>query len=76
MKLPLIVGAYQKGIRDFDVKHGFESHDPPANHTGCCNAGKWICRNKFFKSYMELGYVPTEEGQVSNTLNMPMTIGV
>jgi predicted alpha-1,2-mannosidase len=67
-EIALIVSAYQKGIRDFDVETAFKAmvHQqtvPGGNHDCGGFAG-----NKFFDSYLKLGYVPHEEGQVSNTL--------
>jgi predicted alpha-1,2-mannosidase len=67
-EIALITSAYQKGIRNFNVDTAFsamvhEQTTPGINHPCGGYAG-----NKFFQSYMTLGYVPHEEGQVSNTL--------
>ncbi len=75
-EIALIVSAYQKGIRDFDAETAFKAmlHQqsvPGVNHECGGFAG-----NRFFDSYLELGYVPNEVGQVSNTLSMLMMTGV
>jgi predicted alpha-1,2-mannosidase len=67
-EIPLIVGAYQKGIRDFDVQTALKAMVHQQTTPGVVTPENGFAGNKFFKSYMELGYVPTEEGQVSNTL--------
>jgi predicted alpha-1,2-mannosidase len=67
-EIPLIVGAYQKGIRDFDVQTALKAMVHQQTTPGVVTPENGYAGNKFFKSYMELGYVPTEEGQVSNTL--------
>ncbi|MEX6688685.1 GH92 family glycosyl hydrolase [Danxiaibacter flavus] len=67
-EIPLIVGAYQKGIRDFDVNKAFEAMLHQQTTPGVVTPEGGYAGNKFFESYMKLGFVPTEEGQVSNTL--------
>ena len=67
-EIPLIVGAYQKGIHDFDVQTALKAMIHQQTTPGVVTPENGYAGNKFFKSYMELGYVPTEEGQVSNTL--------
>jgi predicted alpha-1,2-mannosidase len=67
-EIALIVGAYQKGIRDFDVENAFQAMLHQQTTPGVVTPENGYAGNKFFESYMKLGYVPTEEGQVSNTL--------
>ena len=67
-EIALIVGAYQKGIRNFDVEKAYEAirhnqMEPGKPHDGGGHVG-----NGQLEIYMELGYVPREKGPVSNTL--------
>ena len=66
--IPLIVSAYQKGIRDFDVETAWEA----VFHQQTVPGHKYECGgtvgNEQLESYMKLGYVPTEDIYVSNTL--------
>lgn len=64
----LIISAYQKGIRTFDVTRSYNAirHDlttPGQEHTCGGYAG-----NRHLAPYLELGYVPDEVGPASNTL--------
>ncbi|WP_114791407.1 GH92 family glycosyl hydrolase [Niabella yanshanensis] len=67
-EIALIVGAYQKGIRDFDVPLALKAMVHQQSTPGVVTPENGFAGNKFFESYMKLGYVPQEEGQVSNTL--------
>ncbi|MBE7171596.1 MAG: GH92 family glycosyl hydrolase [Williamsia sp.] len=67
-EIALIAGAYQKGIRDFDVPAAFQAMVHQQTTPGIVTPEGGYAGNKFFESYMKLGYVPNEEGQVSNTL--------
>lgn len=67
-EIPLIVGAYQKGIRDFDLNLAFEAIVHQQTTPGMRTPENGFVGNRFYKSYLELGYVPQEDGQVSNTL--------
>jgi predicted alpha-1,2-mannosidase len=67
-EISLIVGAYQKGIRDFDTNLAFEAMMHQQTTPGVRTPENGYAGNRFYKSYLELGYVPHEEGQVSNTL--------
>ncbi len=67
-EIPLIVNAYQKGIRDFDTEKAYKAMKEvqmsmPQPH----ECGGYV-GNRNLKSYMEKGFVPAEEGPVSNTL--------
>lgn len=67
-EIPLIVNAWQKGIRNFDVEKAYKAMKEiqmnPAQPHEC---GGYV-GNRNIKTYMELGYVPADEGPVSNTL--------
>jgi predicted alpha-1,2-mannosidase len=67
-EIPLIVAAYQKGIRNYDVEKAYkairEIQTTPGQAHPC---GGWV-GNESLNSYMAMGYVPAEEGPVSNTL--------
>ena len=67
-EIALIVGAYQKGIRDYDANTAFKAMLHQQTTPGIVTPENGFAGNKFFDSYMKLGYVPHEEGQVSNTL--------
>ena len=67
-EIPLIVNAWQKGIRDFDAEKAFQAMKEiqmrlPQPH----ECGGYV-GNRNLKSYMEKGFVPSDEGPVSNTL--------
>lgn len=67
-EIPLIVNAYQKGIRDFDVEKAYIAMKEvqmrlPQPH----ECGGYV-GNRNLESYMEKGFVPADEGPVSNTL--------
>ena len=67
-EIALIVGAYQKGIRDFDVQMAYKAMIHQQTTPGIRTPENGFAGNRFLESYMKLGYVPNEEGQVSNTL--------
>lgn len=67
-EIPLIVGAYQKGIRDFDAQNAMKAMIHQQTSPGVVTPENGYAGNKFLPAYMKLGYVPQEEGQVSNTL--------
>jgi len=66
--IPLIVSAYQKGIRNFDVETAWKA----ILHQQTVPGQKFLCGgavgNMQLKSYLKLGYVPIESRYVSNTL--------
>ncbi len=66
--IPLIVSAYQKGIRDYDVETAWEA----IYHQQTVPGHKYDCGgsvgNLKLEPYLKYGYVPTEAGHVSNTL--------
>ena len=67
-EIALIVGAYQKGIRNFDVEKAYEAMRKMAMEQGIQHGCGGFAGNENMKVYRELGYVPHEEGPVSNTL--------
>ncbi len=66
-EIPLIVGAYQMGIRDFDAEKAFEAvkkmQTTPAQEVGGGFAG-----NRDLLPYLKYGYVPYDMGRFSNSL--------
>jgi predicted alpha-1,2-mannosidase len=66
-EIPLIVGAYQMGIRDFDAEKALEAmvkmQTTPAKHVAGGFAG-----NRDLVSYLTYRYVPSDMGRFSNTL--------
>lgn len=66
-EIPLIVGAYQMGIRDFDTEKAFEAikkmQTTPASSVAGGFAG-----NRDLTHYLQYQYVPYDLGTFSNTL--------
>ena len=66
-EIPLIVGAYQMGIRDFNVEKAFEAvlkmQTTPAKKVGGGLAG-----NRDLQAYLKYQYVPFDKGRFSNSL--------
>lgn len=66
-EIPLMVSAYQMGIRDYDVEKAFEAmkkmQTTPATHVAGGFAG-----NRDLVPYLKYKYVPVEKGRFSNTL--------
>jgi predicted alpha-1,2-mannosidase len=67
-EIQLIVSAYQKGIRNYDVNKAYEAIRHCQVTPGMLHEGGGRVGNRNLASYMELGFVPTEDGPVSNTL--------
>ncbi len=67
-EIPLMVSAYQKGIRHFDVEKAYRAMRHNQMEPGRPHEGGGHVGNRQLKSYKELGYVPVEKGPVSNTL--------
>ena len=67
-EIALIVSAYQKGIRNFDVEKAYKAMKHIQTEPGRPHEGGGHVGNRQLKSYKELGYVPVENGPVSNTL--------
>lgn len=66
--IPLIVSAYQKGIRNYDVDKAYEAIRHNQMEQGKPHPGGGLVGNRHLESYMKYGFVPNEEGPVSNTL--------
>jgi predicted alpha-1,2-mannosidase len=66
--IPLIVSAYQKGIRDFDVETAWEAILHQQTVPGQDYDGGGEVGNKRLEPYLKYGYVPTEAVFVSDTL--------
>lgn len=66
-EIPVIVGAYQMGIRDFDMEKAFQAihkmQTTPAQSVAGGFAG-----NRDIVHYMKHHYVPADRGRASNTL--------
>lgn len=66
-EIPLMVSAYQMGIRDYDAEKAFEAmkkmQTTPATHVAGGFAG-----NRDLLPYLKYKYVPIEKGRFSNTL--------
>ncbi len=67
-EIALIVSAYQKGIRDFGVNQAYTAMRQIQMTPGRAHPCGGHVGNRQLKPYMDLGYVPLEEGPVSNTL--------
>ncbi|MEH6305397.1 GH92 family glycosyl hydrolase [Olivibacter sp. CPCC 100613] len=66
-EIPLIVGAYQMGIRDYDVNKAFEAvHKMQTTPSGPVEGG--YAGNRDLVSYLQHHYVPYDEGRFSNSL--------
>jgi predicted alpha-1,2-mannosidase len=67
-EIPLIVGAYQMGIRDYDSEKAFEAvykmQTTPAQSVGPGG----FAGNRDLESYLQYKYVPYDKGRFSNTL--------
>jgi predicted alpha-1,2-mannosidase len=67
-EIPLIVNAWQKGIQNFDADKAYKAmydiQTTPAQPYKC---GGYV-GNRNIVSYMKMGFVPSDEGPVSNTL--------
>jgi predicted alpha-1,2-mannosidase len=66
-EVPLIVGAYQMGIRDYDVEKAFEAVKKMQTEPGRMVGGGYA-GNRDLVPYLEHGYVPYDKGRFSNSL--------
>ncbi|MEQ9405942.1 MAG: GH92 family glycosyl hydrolase [Cyclobacteriaceae bacterium] len=64
----LIANAYQKGIRNYDVDKAYEALLKMQTEPGRAHDAGGYVGNRNLKEYKELGFVPDEDGPVSNTL--------
>ena len=67
-EIPLIVAAYQAGIRGYDVATAYEAVRHCQTTPGRAHPGGGHVGNMQLGPYMEFGYVPVEDGPASNTL--------
>jgi len=67
-EIPLMVSAYQKGIRNYDVDKMYEAIRHNQMEQGKLHEGGGLVGNRHLASYINLGFVPNEEGPVSSTL--------
>jgi predicted alpha-1,2-mannosidase len=66
-EIPLIVGAYQMGIRDFDVEKAFEAVKKMQTTPGQAVGGGYA-GNRDLEAYLKYKYVPYDKGRFSNSL--------
>lgn len=66
-EIPLIVGAYQMGIRDFDAEKAFEAVYKMQTSKGK-QVGNGYAGNRDLETYLKHKYVPYNKGRFSNTL--------
>lgn len=66
-EIPLIVGAYQMGIRDFDSDKAFEAVKK-MQLTPSRKVYKGYAGNRDLEQYLKHKYVPADKGRFSNTL--------
>ncbi len=67
-EIPLIVSAYQKGIRNYDIEKAYKAIREIQTTPGIAHECGGHVGNRHLKPYMEIGYVPADIGQVSITL--------
>ncbi|WP_373517817.1 GH92 family glycosyl hydrolase [Pricia sp.] len=66
-EIPLIVSAYQMGIRDFDSQKAFEAVHKMQTTQGEA-VGHGFAGNRDLEAYLKYKYVPYNKGRFSNTL--------
>jgi len=66
-EIPLIVGAYQMGIRDYDVEKAFEAVKKMQTTPGQVVGGGYA-GNRDMEAYLKYNYVPYDKGRFSNSL--------
>src|SRR5699024_1181553 len=66
-EVPLIVGAYQMGIRDYDAEKAFEAVYKTQT-TLPEKVGGGLAGNRDLATYLEHQYVPYDKGRFSNSL--------
>lgn len=66
-EIPLIVGAYQMGIRDYDVAKAFEAVCK-MQHTVAQRVAGGLAGNQDLETYLKHHFVPYDEGRFSNSL--------
>jgi predicted alpha-1,2-mannosidase len=67
-EIPIIVGAWQKGIRGFDAEKAYQAmREVQMNPAHAHECGGFVGNRNLFP-YKEMGFVPADDGPVSNTL--------
>lgn len=66
-EIPLVVAAYQMGIRDFDTSKAFEAVKKMQTVPGCRFEGGYA-GNRDLATYLQHQYVPADEGRFSNSM--------
>jgi predicted alpha-1,2-mannosidase len=66
-EIPLIVGAYQMGIRDYNVEKAYEAVRKMQTTPGTV-VGGGFAGNRDLEAYLKYKYVPYDKGRFSNTL--------
>lgn len=66
-EIPLIVGAYQMGIRDFDAEKAFKAVHKMQT-TNAVKVGDGLAGNVDLATYLKHKYVPYDKGRFSNSL--------
>lgn len=66
-EIPLVVAAYQMGIRDFDTAKAFEAVKKMQTVPGCRFEGGYA-GNRDLATYLKHQYVPANEGRFSNSM--------
>ncbi len=66
-EIPLIVGAYQMGIRDYDVEKAYEAIRKMQTTPGTV-VGGGFAGNRDLEAYLKYQYIPFDKGRFSNTL--------
>jgi predicted alpha-1,2-mannosidase len=64
----LIISAYQKGQRSFDVERAYQAIHHDYTTPGIEHPCGGFAGNRHLAPYLELGYVPDQAGPVSNTM--------
>jgi len=67
-QIPFIVNTWQKGIRGFDGEKAFKAMKEIQMNPGQPHECGGYVGNRNLQTYMDIGFVPTNEGPVSNTL--------
>lgn len=72
-EIALMVGAYQKGIRDYDVNKLWKAVEHNATEEGKVVEGSGWAGQHNLDVYKRLGYVPIEKGAACQTLDYAYT---
>ncbi len=67
-EIPFIVGAYQKGIQDYNISKAYRAIKEIQINQGKAHECGGFVGNHSLKPYLEMGFISWEKGHVSNTL--------